>query len=159
LRFPKRIYTEEEVKQARELIEKGYKHEIKVKGNPKFKTKVRKAVELIKIANFFDFLRTYIRQIEEIEGFSQLHEADAVIWANMPMLGDPVDAASLMVQRAQQMKDYVEGRLYYGMGELRAIEKRLELLRALKDNSQSRVVKKRCQALLQEWSETKTTFP
>lgn len=157
--FPERVYTEEEVKKARKLIEKGYKHQIKIKGNPKFKTAVKKALELTKTAGYYDFLRTYIRQIEEIEGFSQLHETDAVIWANMPMLEDKVDAASLMMQRAHQMKDYIEGRLYYGKGELAAIEKRLEFLKTLGNKSKDKDIKKRCEDLLQKWSETKLMFP
>ena len=30
--FPKRIYTEEEVNKARELVEKGYKHTLRSEG-------------------------------------------------------------------------------------------------------------------------------
>lgn len=157
--FPERVYTEEEVEKVRKLIEKGYKHQIKIKGDQKFKTAVKKALELIKTAGYYDFLRTYIREIEEIDGFSQLHEVDAVIWANMPMLEDRVDAASLMVQRAHQMKDYIEDRLYYGKGELAAIEERLGFLKTLRDKSKNKAIKKRCEDLLQKWSETKLMFP
>jgi uncharacterized protein YerC len=159
LEFPKRVYTEEEVKKARELIEKGYRHRIKIKGSPKFKKEIKKAIDLIKTAGYYDFLRTYIRQIEEIEGFSQLHETDAVIWANMQMLEDRLDAASLLVQRAQQMKDYIEGRLYYGIGEISAIEKRLEFIKTLGDKSKNKTIKKRCEELLEKWAETKIMFP
>ncbi len=112
-KFPKKVFTANEVVQARELIEKGYKHQLTIKGSAKFKKQLREALELIKTASDYDFLRTYIRQIEEIEGLSQLHESDAVIWANMPMLADPVDAASYIMQKAWQMKDYIEGRVYY----------------------------------------------
>jgi len=157
--FPKRVYTEAEVKQARELIEKGYKHQISIVGSQNFKKEIEKTLELIKTAGYYDFLCTYIRQIEEIEGFSQLHESDVVIWANMQMMADTVDAASYIVQKAQQMKDYIEGKLYYGTGEISAIEKRLGFLEKLKEKSNSQDVKKRCEELLKRWSETKIMFP
>jgi len=159
MEFPERVFTEEEVKRARELIEKGYKHRFRIVGSPPFKKEIEKALKLIKTAGYYDFLRTYIRQIEEIEGFSQLHEADVAIWANMPMLIDAVDAASYIVQKAQQMKDYLNGKLYYGTGEMSAIEKRLEFLEKLKEKSKSQYVKKRCEELLKRWSETKLMFP
>jgi len=157
--FPERVFTEEEVKRAKELIEKGYKHRLRIAGSPRFKREIKKTLKLIKTAGYYDFLRTYIRQIQEIEGFSQLHEADVAIWANMPMLVDAVDAASYIVQKAQQMKDYVEGKLYYGTGEVAAIEKRLEFLQKLKEKSKSQDVKKVCEELLKRWSETKIMFP
>jgi len=157
--FPERVFTEEEVKRAKELIEKGYKHQLRIVGNRGFKREIEKALKLIKTAGYYDFLRTYIRKIEEIEGFSQLHEADVVIWANMPMLADLVNAASYIVQKAQQMKDYIEGKLYYGTGEMTALEKRLEFLKKLKEKTKNEEVKKKCEELLKEWSETKIMFP
>jgi len=159
MEFPKRVFTGEEVKKAKELIEKGYKHRLRIAGSQGFKKELEKTLKLIKTAGYYDFLRTYIRQIEEIEGFSQLHEADVVIWANMQMLIDDVDAASYIVQKAQQMKDYLEGKLYYGIGEISAIEKRLEFLEKLKEKSRSQDVKKRCEELLKRWSDTKIMFP
>jgi len=159
LEFPKRVFTSEEVKQARDLINGGYKHRLRINGSARFKTKLKKALKLIKTAGYYDFLRTYIRQIEEIEGFSQLHEADAAVWANMPMLDDAIDAASYIVQKAQQMKDYIEGKLYYGIGEMTAIEKRLEFLEKLKKQSNSEDIRKRCDELLTKWSESKMMFP
>jgi len=157
--FPERVFTEDEVKTAKELIEKGYKHRLKIVGSPKFKSKIEKTLKLIKTAGYHDFLRTYIRQIQEIEGFSQLHEADVTIWANMPMMADIVDAASYIVQKAQQMKDYLEGKLYYGTGEMSAIEKRLEFLEKLKEKSKNQDVKRRCEELLRQWADTKIMFP
>lgn len=159
MEFPERVFTEEEVRRARELVEKGYKHRLKIVGSLGFKKEIEKTLKLIKTAGYYDFLRTYIRQIQEIEGFSQLHEADVTIWANMPMLVDAVDAASYIVQKAQQMKDYLEGKLYYGTGEISAIEKRLEFLEKLKEKSKSQDVKKRCEELLKRWSDTKMMFP
>ena len=79
MKFPERVYTKEEVKQARELIENGYKHELKVNGISEFVIKVEKAIKLIKTAEYYDFLRTYIRIIREIEGLSQLREEEAAI--------------------------------------------------------------------------------
>jgi hypothetical protein len=157
--FPKRIYTEEEVQKAKEAIEKGYKHQLIVRGSSAFKTKLNKALCLIKSVDYYDFLRTYIRQIEEINGFSQLHEADAAIWATMPMLEDPVDAASYIVQKAHQMKDYVEGKLYYGVGEMALIEKRIEFLEKLKKRSKNTEIRKRCEELLKRWADSTFMFP
>jgi len=159
LEFPERVFTEEEVRRAREIIEKGHKHRLRVKGSPEFKKDVKEALKLIKTAGYYNFLRTYIRQIVEIEGFSQLHESDSAIWANKPMLTDIVDAASYMVQKAQQMRDYIEGRLYYGTGEATAMQKRVEFLGVLMKRSRNRDVKNRCDELLKKWSESRFQFP
>jgi len=159
MEFPERVFTEEEVKQARELIEKGHRHKLQVTGSQEFKKKITEILDLIRTAGYYEFLTTYIREIKEIEGLSQLHEADVVIWANMQMLVDPVDAASFIVQKVQQMKDYIEGRLYYGAGEMAAIEKRLEFLEKLKEKSRSKEIKQRCDELLKQWEDTKMMFP
>ena len=159
MEFPERVFTEDEVKQARELIEKGYRHKLQVTGSQEFKKKMTNVLSLTETAGYYEFLTTYIREIKEIEGLSQLHEADVVIWANMQMLVDPIDAASYIVQKVQQMKDYIEGRLYYGAGEMAAIEKRLEFLEKLKENSRSEEVKQRCDELLKQWEDTKMMFP
>jgi hypothetical protein len=157
--FPKRVYTEKEVQRAKKAIERGFKHELTIKGSPEFKKKLNQALQLIKLVDYYDFLRTYIRQIEEIDGFSQLHEADAAIWATTPMLEDPVDAASYIVQKAQQMKDYVEGKLYYGVGETASIEKRIEFLKKLKEETKDNEVKRRCEELLKQWADSSLMFP
>jgi len=157
IEFPERVYTIHEVKAARELIEKGYRHRLTVKGKPEFKQKVKAALRLIKIANYYDFIRTYIRQIREIDGISQLREAEAAIWANTYSMEDPIDAASFIVQKTQQMKDYIEGRLYYEMGETRAVEKRIEFLETLKAKSHDPTIKERCQEILKRW--TDVPFP
>ena len=159
LQFPKKVFTENEVEQARELIEKGYKHHLKIKGSPKFKEKIQQILNLIKAAGDYNFLRTYIRQIEEIEGLSQLHEADAVIWANMPMLTDFVDAASYIIQKTWQMKGYVEGKPYYGTEEKDLIEKRIEFLEKLQKKTENKDVKKKCAALLEKWADSSMMFP
>jgi len=157
--FPERVYTQEEVDKVRELVQKGYKHSLIIKGSPQFKGEMRHVIKLVKTAYYYEFLRTYIREIVEMEGFSQLHESDAAVWANMIMLDDIVNAASYLVQKAQQMKDYLEGNLYYGTGEAAAIEKRLEFLEALKAKSKSQDIKRRCEQLLKQWAETKMQFP
>jgi hypothetical protein len=153
VKFPKRVYTVEEVRKARETIAKGYRHRLTVKGTLEFKRKVHDALQLLKTAGLHDFVRTYIRQIREISGISQLREAEAGIWANNYLVADPVDAAGFIVQKAQQMKDYLDGRLYYEMGERRAVEKRIEFLRSLKENSTNQMTKERCNEALKQWSE------
>lgn len=157
--FPERVYTQDEVNQARELVQKGFKHVLIIQGSPQFEKKMERVIELIKTADYYEFLRTYIRKIVEMEGFSQLHETNAEIWANMSMLTDLIDASSYIVQKAQQMKDYLEGKLYYGTGEVVAIEKRLEFIKALEAKSNSEDVRKRCEKLLKDWEETKMQFP
>jgi len=155
--FPERVYTVEEVQQARELIGNGYKHSLIIEGKPDFKQKVEEILNLVKTADYYDFFRTYIKKIVEIEGLTQLRESEVAIWASKYTIADPVDAASLFIQKAQQMKDYIDGKLYYEMAELKAIKKRIEFLEKLKEKSNNHAVKKSCEELLKRWSET--TFP
>jgi hypothetical protein len=153
LDFPERVYTKEEVKQARELIEKGYKHDLKAKGSPEFVAKVEKALNIIKTAGYYDFLRTYIRVIREIEGLSQLREEEAAIWFNVKALNDPIDDAGFIIQKTEQMKNFIEGRLYYETAEIRAVNKRIEFVEALRDKTDNTDIKKRCEENLKKWKE------
>lgn len=155
MEFPERVYTTEEVKTAKEMIEKGYRHRLRVKGSPEFKSKVKEALRLVKTAKYYDFLRTYIKQIVEIDGFSQLRESEAAVWLNNYAVADSVEAASYVIQKVQQMKDYIEGRLYYDKGEINAVEKRIEFLETLKNKTKSQAVKKRCEEILKRWAESK----
>ncbi len=157
MRFPERVYTAEEVKKALELIRKGHKHNLEVNGSPDFRNKMEEALELIKTAEYYDFLRTYIRQIQEIDGLSQLREAEVAIWANKYAVADPIEAAGFIIQKVQQMKDFVEGRLYYETAEVRAVKKRIEFLETLRDRSKDQAVKKECEENLKRWTEP--TFP
>ena len=157
MKFPNRVYTVEEVKKARALVEKGYKHHLRVTGSPDFKQKVREALKMIRTAKYYNFLRTYIRQIREIGGLSQLREEEVAIWANKYAVANPIEAAGFIIQKAQQMKDFIEGKLYYDKGEAGAIKKRIEFLRALRDRSKTKAVKKECEEALKRWTEL--TFP
>lgn len=157
--FPERIYTAEEVKKAKELIDKGYKHRLRVKGSQYFKQKTKLALELVKTAGYYEFLRTYMRNIVEIDGLTQLREADAAIWANKYAVENPVDAASLFVQKANHMKEYVESKLYYGSdAEKRSIEKRIAFLEDLKGRSKKKEVTEECERLLKLWSESRLVY-
>jgi hypothetical protein len=159
LQFPERVYTEKEVKIARELIKKGYKHVLTVEGSPKFKHKVKKTLELVKTAGYYELLITYIRQIKEIDGITQLRETDAGIWANKFAVENPVDAASLLIQKVNQMKEYLEGKLYYGgNAEKRLVEKRIQFLEVLKDRSLDEKVREECARLLQMWEDSSLVF-
>jgi hypothetical protein len=151
--FPERVYTKEEVKKARELIENGYKHDLKTKGSPEFVAKVEEVLKLIKTAGYYEFLRTYIRVIREIEGLSQLREQEAAIWFNVKALDDPVDDAGFMIQKTQQMKDFIEGRLYYETAEIRAVNKRIEFLEALRDKTDDHDIKSKCEQQIKRWKE------
>jgi len=155
LPYPERICTEEEIKEAEKLTREGYKHRLRVKGSPEFKQKVREALKLVKTAGYYDFLRTYIRGIIEIDGFTQLRESEAVIWANKYAVANPIDAASLFIQKANHMKEYIEGKMYYGgEAERRSVEKRIEFIKTLRNKTRKREVKEECERLLKSWSES-----
>jgi hypothetical protein len=159
LEFPERVYTEKEVKTARELVNKGYKHTLTVEGSQKFEKKVNQTLELLKTAGYYEMLRTYIRQIKEIDGITQLRETEAGIWANKFAVENPVDAASLFIQKAHHMKEYLEGELYYGgTAEKRSVEKRIQFLEVLKEKSQDEKVKEECARLLQMWEDSSIVF-
>ncbi len=132
-----------------------FKHRLIVVGSQEFKQKVREALRLVKTAGYYGFLKTYIRGIIEIDGFTQLRESEAVIWANKYAVANPVDAASMFIQKANHMKDYLEGRMHYGgEAERRSVEKRIEFLKALKSKTRKREVKDECEKLLASWSES-----
>jgi hypothetical protein len=158
-KFPGRIYTREEVKKAKEFIDKGYKHRLRIKGSQDFKNKVRCALKLVKSAGYYNFLRTYIRSIIEIDGLTQLRESEASIWANKYAVENPVDAASLFIQKAAHMQEYVEGKLYYGgTAEKRSAEKRIEFLETLRRKCRNKKVKEECEKLLKFWSESSLAY-
>jgi len=155
LKFPEKVYTEHEVKQARQLISKGYKHNLIVDGEPDFTQKVNRILDLLKTADYYELVRTYIRQIIEIDGLTQLRETEAAIWANKFAVENPVDAASLLVQKAYQMKQYIDDELYYGVNsEKQTVERRIEFLKSLKNKTGESEIKKECEKLLQMWAES-----
>ena len=157
--FPERVYTAEEVKSAKEIIDEGYKHNLTVDGSIDFTEKVNRALELIKIAGYFDFLSAHIRKIMEIDGITQLRETEVSIWANKFAVENPVDAASLFIQKAYHMKEYLEGELYYGgSAEKRSVAKRVEFLQTLRDKSDDKNIKEECDRLLQMWKESSLAF-
>ncbi|MBS7636607.1 hypothetical protein KEJ37_04645 [Candidatus Bathyarchaeota archaeon] len=152
--YPKRVYTNE-VKEAEKLVKKGCRHRLTVKGNPDFRQKVKAALKLVKTAGYYNFLRSYIKSIIEIDGFTQLREAEASIWANKYAVANPVDAASLFLQKAHHMKEYLEGKMYYGgEAERRSVKKRIEFLETLKKRTRKKDVKEECERLLKSWSES-----
>ena len=157
--FPERVYTVEEVKTAKELIDKGYKHNLIVEGSIGFKEKTNQVLELIRTAGYFELFRAYIKKIIEIDGITQLRETEVVIWANKFAVENPVDAASLFIQKAYLMKEYLEGELYYGgNAEKRSVAKRVEFLQVLRDKSADENVKEECERLLQQWKESSLAF-
>ena len=121
--------------------------------------KVNQALELIKTAGYYDFLRTYLRKIMEIDGITQLRETEVAIWANKFAVENPVDVASLFVQKAYHMKEYLEGELYYGgNAEKRSVAKRIEFLQILKEKTSDKAVKEECERLLEMWRESSLAF-
>jgi len=155
MKFPDRVYTIDEVRKARELIKKGYKHRLKIKGNTDFKQKVREALKHLKTTKHYELLRTYIREIVEIDGLSQLREADAALWLNKYAVEDSVEAASFIVQKTYQMKDFIDGKIHFGgEAELRTVQKRIEFLEKLKEKSRKPEVKRRCEEILALWTDS-----
>jgi hypothetical protein len=137
------------------LIDHGYKHDLAVEGTSEFKQKISRILELVKTAGCYDFLRTYIRQIIEIDGLTQLRETEAAIWANKFAVENPVDAASLFIQKTHHMKQYIDGDLYYGgTSEKLTVEKRIEFLDALKNKTDEKEIKDECERLLKMWEES-----
>ena len=159
LEFPERVYTEEEHKKAKKLVDDGYKHELTVIGDLAFVEKVNEALELSKIAGYYEFLRTYLRCIKEIDGLTQLRETEVAIWANKFAVADVVDFASLLVQKAFHMKEYLDGELYYGgASEKRTVQKRIEFLEVLNTRSADDQVKAECERLLEMWRESSLAY-
>jgi hypothetical protein len=159
MRFPEKVYTAKEVKAAKALVDQGYRHNLIVEGTAEFTAKVNKALDLIKSAGYFDFLQTYIRKIMEIDGITQLRETEVAIWANKFAVENPVDFASLIVQKAYGMKEYLEGQLYYGgNAEKRSVAKRMEFLTVLKEKTSDRDVRQECGRLLDLWKESSLAF-
>ena len=157
--FPERVYTAQEVKTAKTLVDQGYKHDLSVEGSVDFKEKVNQAIELIKNAGYLDFLQSYMRKIMEIDGITQLRETEVAIWANKFAVENPVDAASLFIQKAYSMKEYLDGELYYGgNAEKRSVAKRTEFLQTLKEKSNDTTVKEECDRLLQMWKDSSLAF-
>lgn len=159
MQFPNRIYTEEEVQLARTLIEKGHRHHIIVEGSADFKQKAKQALALIDVAGYNDFFSAYIRKIEEVDGLSQLRQASATIWASKYAVKNTVDAASLFIQKASQVKEYLEKKLYYGAeAEKRAVKTRIEFLETLKRKSQEKETVEESERLLNMWKESSLIY-
>jgi len=154
LSFPENVYTGKELSAAKELVEQGHKHDLVIEGKDDFEKKVKEALELIKTAGYYEYLRTYIRKIMEIDGMTQLRQAEVTIWANKFAVENPIDAASLFVQKAYHMQEYIEGKLYYGgAAEQRSIAKRIEFLKTLKDKSKDANIEEECTRLLDQWKD------
>ena len=159
MKFPEKVYTTKEVQTAKKLLDQGYKHILKVEGTQKFKEKVNESLDLLKIVGYYELLRTYIREITEIDGLTQLRETEAVIWANKFAVENPVDAASLFVQKVNHMKEYLEGKEYYGgQAEKRSVDKRIEFLERLEKESKNKSIKDECKRLLQMWEDSALAY-
>lgn len=152
-RFPRRIYTLEEYVRARKSIEDGHKHRLRVIGNPDFRKKVKEILSLIRKANYYDLIRTYIRKISEIEGIGQLREAEATIWLNNYIIRNPIEGARFIVQKTHQMKAYLDGKKYYLEGERRAIQSSVIFLKKLEERLTDGEIKALCVKTIKQWTE------
>jgi len=151
--FPEKLITEEEIRKARELIEAGYRHDIRVEGSEDFVRAVEEALELVREAGetYWDMVRAYIRSIVEIEGFSQLRPDEACLWVSPETVENPVLAASFIVQKAFQMRNYIEGRPFYGHKcEMETTRARYDFVRALREKAKDERIRRLCDKVLFE---------
>lgn len=112
-------------------------------------------LSLVKAADYYDFVRTYIRKISEVNGLSQLREAEATIWLNDIILANPFEGARFVVQKAEQMKDYIDGKEYYRRGELSAVRKSIVFLEKLVKSIEDEALKAKCEETLRQWREAR----
>ncbi len=154
MKFPEKIYSVEDLKLARELVEKGFKHKIEIIGEESFVNRVKETFKLLETAGYMDFVRSYIRRIEEKGGFSQLRESELTIWANKYTVSDLVEAASLWVQKAEQVRLFLNGIAHYsGDAEEAAIKKRIDFLKKLMRKTEDPKIKRKCREKLRMWFE------
>jgi len=146
-------HVNKEAEKAREHARKSRKHHLRIEGSQFFKEKVRQALKLVKTAGYYDFLRTYIRCIKEIDGLTQLRVSEATIWANKYAVENPVDAAGRFIQEAYYMQIHAESKHHEGLIEFRSFEKRIEFLKKLKEKSRKQDVKRDCERLIKMWNE------
>ena len=72
---------------------------------------------------------------------------------------NPVDLASVFIQKANAMREYLEGKLYYGgEAEKRSIEKRKEFLETLKKKAEEKEIAEECERLLNMWRESSMVY-
>jgi hypothetical protein len=155
--FPKRIYTLEEVAQARKAVADGYQHTLTVSGDSEFKERVSKILHFIDLAGYTPLLRSYVREIRQIQGISQLRETDASIWLNQTVANDAIEAARFVVQKTLQMQAYVEGRPWYILGELPAVRGSVEFLKNLREHLVNPETRARCDNAIDEWTAEEVT--
>ena len=155
--FPERIYTQDELEKARVAVESGYRHDIRVIGNPQFNNKVSPIMELIRLSGYQELLRTFIREIRQIEGVSQLRETEASIWLNQKTLENPIEGARFIMQKAFQMESYIKGEAWYIMGELPAVRRSIDFLRELRNRLKDTELRAKCSQVLDEWTVDKVT--
>ncbi len=142
----------DEYRKAMVAIGKGHKHRLRIIGDAHFKDLVTRILDLVQVAGYEELLRTYIRQIRQIEGMSQLRETDASIWMNTVAAKDSVEGARFVVQKMFQMKAYMEGRVWYLLGESSAVKESLEFLRMLKERLKDPELRARCDRVIDAWT-------
>jgi hypothetical protein len=156
--FPSRVYTVEEFKAAREAVARGHRHRLRVIGSKGFKEKVKAILNLIELAGYMDLLKTYIREVKEVQGLSQLRETEVSVWLSGILASDPVEGARFLVQKTLQMKAYLEGQCWYILGELPAVRGSIEFLRKLSGRLSAKDrLKERCEEAVRMWTEDRIT--
>jgi hypothetical protein len=64
-----------------------------------------------------------------------------------------VEGARFIIQKAQQMKDYLDGKQYYDKGEMVAVKKSIEFLKVLESKRINEDLKQQCIDSLKQWTE------
>jgi hypothetical protein len=150
--FPERVYTLDEYRKARAAIKNGHRHRLRLVGDVHFRDLVFRILDLIKLAGYDGFLRTYIKQICQIEGISQLRETESSVWMSNVVAQDSLEGARFVTQKTFQMKAYIEGRAWYFSGESAAIKESLEFLRVLKERLKDPELRTRCEKMIEAWT-------
>ena len=74
----------------------------------------------------------------------------------MYLLEDSIEASSFFIQKASQMKFFLEDKVYYGHeGEKSAIDSRIDFLRSLEEKSEEMKIKERCRQKIRMWEDSK----
>lgn len=127
-------------------------HRLRIVGSPVFKKSIKEILALVRQAGYYNFLRTYIRNIAEIDGVSQLRETEATIWLNTYIVKDIIEGTRFVIQKTEQMKDYLAGEQYYEKGELSTVKKSIEFLQNLKKKRITEELKKKCDETIKLWT-------
>ena len=68
------------------------------------------------------------------------------------MVKEAVEGARFIVQKAEQMRDYLSGEQYYERGELNAVKKSVEFLQTLMEKRIDKRLRNKCEETVRLWT-------